>query len=88
MKQQHPIIEDLVNGIEFTGELQVDIRAFLKHHGHINTAVHCLAVAKETRELARKYGEDEEAEVSSPSPSLRAGQATCPAVALAKEEAI
>ena len=61
MKQQHPIIEDLVNGIEFTGDLQVDITTFLKHHGHINTAGHCLAVAKETRELARKYAEDEEA---------------------------
>ena len=61
MKQHDPIIDNLVNGIGFTGDLQFDVANFLRHHNHTDIAAHCLAVAKETRRLARAYNEDEEA---------------------------
>lgn len=60
MKQQQPIIKVLVNGIEFTDDLQVDIKNFLSQHNHIYTATHCLTVAEEARRLALKFNENEE----------------------------
>lgn len=61
MKQSHPIIQDLIDGIQCSGDLQVDVLNFLKHHGHAVIAGHCLTVAEESRKLAYQYGEDGEA---------------------------
>lgn len=60
MKQSHPIMGSLVDGISFSGDLRVDVTNFIGHHGHNFTAEHCLTVAKEAKKLAGQYNEDEE----------------------------
>jgi len=61
MKQHPPIIQDLINQMKFSGDLQADVTNFLSYHHYTKTASHCLVVAREARMLAGKYGEDEEA---------------------------
>jgi predicted HD superfamily hydrolase involved in NAD metabolism len=53
-------LQNLRNGLTFTGELAQDAPALLVQHGYAHTAKHCRAVAAEARRVALKMGVDPE----------------------------
>lgn len=53
------LLAQLLVGISLTGELQLDVPAFLTHRGCPRTAAHSAEVAAEARRIAAKAGVDE-----------------------------
>lgn len=52
------IFEDLVGTQIISGKLEEDVITFLENNGQHETAEHCLQVARESQELARRFGAD------------------------------
>lgn len=55
----HQLLEDLIDGITFTGNIRKDMVTFLVRHGLAETAGHCSSVGAEAKRVARRFGEDE-----------------------------
>ena len=51
----HSIFNNLIEGFEFSGNLEQDAYRFLTHHNCLKTAQHCKCVADECRLLAKIF---------------------------------
>lgn len=54
----HPLLDELIQDLTFSGDLSKDVAAFLIHHGHPNTAAHCRQVAAKAQQLAQRFDVD------------------------------
>ncbi len=51
----NPLLQQLQKGINFSGQIAVDVPHFLRHHGFPKTAKHSGDVALKSRELASRF---------------------------------
>ncbi len=56
----YKILERLTRDIKFTGDIVTDTTNLQTAHDHLNVAEHCMRVAGEAQQLARKFGADTE----------------------------
>jgi len=54
----HALLSSLIQTFTFSGSIPSDAAAFLNHHGHSKTAVHCGQVADTAAQLAQRFGAD------------------------------
>ena len=52
----HKIFSDLMNGVNFKGEVEKDSSSLLIFHGRAEVAKHCSKVAVEARRIADRFG--------------------------------
>ena len=58
-------LSQLAQGIHLTGNIRTDMESFLVHHSCVRTVGHSMEVAAKARQLAARFGEDEQlAEIS------------------------
>lgn len=55
-KELHPVLTQLVEDVELTGSVCIDVRTLLTHYGRPRTVEHCLRVASEAKQLAARFG--------------------------------
>jgi predicted HD superfamily hydrolase involved in NAD metabolism len=54
----HPLLSDLVEEINFSGNVRQDVAVFLTHHECPNTAAHSIQVAEQATALAHHFDAD------------------------------
>jgi putative nucleotidyltransferase with HDIG domain len=54
----HPILNDLIQGISLSGNIEQDMLALQTATGHANVAEHCQRVSAEAMRLAKQFGAD------------------------------
>jgi predicted HD superfamily hydrolase involved in NAD metabolism len=55
----HELLRQLIEDVQFTGNVRADMRIFLLHHEQSKTVSHSILVAAEAKWLAAKFGADE-----------------------------
>ena len=55
----HELLTQLIEDVQFSGDIRADMGALLIHHGRPKTVEHSLRVASEAKRLATRFGADE-----------------------------